>query len=262
MPAGASVQRSYTKGDLSESIVGLDMHLDGVSLRRYSKDDYRMFNIFINKLGRIMGKKTVVGKERILETAARLFIKQGYKAVSIRDIARACHVTNAALYYYFPSKEALFWEVIHHHLLQLAEVLDQARQNAAPHPKAQLQAMLTAYTEWVLKKRASFFALRRDIGEIAKGQDEASPRPFLRLATIVIEPFEKVLQQAQASELVIAPPHEATLSNILLAMLHGALHSQKDNSDPRAMAEETAAWVVEVFWRGVARPSDGRGETP
>ncbi len=209
-----------------------------------------------------MSKNPAVGKERILETAARLFIKQGYKAVSTRDIARACNVTNAALYYYFPSKEALFWEVIHHHLAQLAEALEQARQKSAPHPKTQLQAMLTTYAEWVLQRRASFFALRRDIGEIAKKQNQDASRPFLRLASVIIEPFETVLRQAEDEGMVMPPPQGATLGNVLLAMLHGVLHSREDVADPRAVAEETAAWVVEVFWRGVAIPTNPTGETP
>jgi AcrR family transcriptional regulator len=44
-----------------------------------------------------------------LVTAAReLFVQRGYAAVSTSDIARAAAVTRNALYYHFPTKEAVF----------------------------------------------------------------------------------------------------------------------------------------------------------
>ena len=48
------------------------------------------------------------GRDAILDTSAKLFSQHGYKEVSIRDIAQACGMTNAALYYHFKNKEDLF----------------------------------------------------------------------------------------------------------------------------------------------------------
>jgi AcrR family transcriptional regulator len=46
-------------------------------------------------------------RERILQAALDLFRDRGYEATSLREIAQAVGVTKAALYYYFPSKEAM-----------------------------------------------------------------------------------------------------------------------------------------------------------
>ena len=46
-------------------------------------------------------------RERILQVALDLFRDRGYEATSLREIAQAVGVTKAALYYYFPSKEAM-----------------------------------------------------------------------------------------------------------------------------------------------------------
>jgi len=59
------------------------------------------------------------GKQRILEVAEKLFTEHGYRDVSIRNIASACEVTNAALYYHFSSKAALFDEVMELHAARL-----------------------------------------------------------------------------------------------------------------------------------------------
>lgn len=47
----------------------------------------------------------------ILDTATRLFAKQGYQETSMRDIAREAELGKATLYYYYPTKEAIYQEI-------------------------------------------------------------------------------------------------------------------------------------------------------
>lgn len=46
-------------------------------------------------------------RRRILKTALSLFSRHGFHGASIRDIARAVGLTEAAIYYHFPSKRAI-----------------------------------------------------------------------------------------------------------------------------------------------------------
>ncbi len=48
----------------------------------------------------------------VLETAARLICDKGYEAASVNDIAEACGLTKAGLYYYIRSKEDLLLEIM------------------------------------------------------------------------------------------------------------------------------------------------------
>lgn len=50
--------------------------------------------------------------DRILSASLRLFADQGYAATSVRQIARAVGVTDAALYAHFPSKQSIFDRLI------------------------------------------------------------------------------------------------------------------------------------------------------
>lgn len=50
-------------------------------------------------------------REQIISVAAALFSEKGYDRTSMRDIAAATGILSGSLYYYFPSKEALFLEV-------------------------------------------------------------------------------------------------------------------------------------------------------
>jgi AcrR family transcriptional regulator len=46
-------------------------------------------------------------RDAVLDAARRLFTERGFDGTSMRDIAAEVGVTNAALYYHFPSKDAM-----------------------------------------------------------------------------------------------------------------------------------------------------------
>jgi AcrR family transcriptional regulator len=52
-------------------------------------------------------------KEKIMETAAKLFAEQGYAATSLRQIIAEAGVNLAAVHYHFGSKEELLDELVH-----------------------------------------------------------------------------------------------------------------------------------------------------
>jgi AcrR family transcriptional regulator len=63
-------------------------------------------------------------RETIIDVAAELFQKQGYTATSVRQIAEAVGVTEAALYYHFKDgKRALLGAVLEDHMPDLEEAL-------------------------------------------------------------------------------------------------------------------------------------------
>ncbi len=55
---------------------------------------------------------TTKGKERILDAAAKLFYKNGYKATGVEAIAKASDVTKATLYHHFANKEEIIQETL------------------------------------------------------------------------------------------------------------------------------------------------------
>ncbi|NMB41610.1 MAG: TetR/AcrR family transcriptional regulator [Firmicutes bacterium] len=53
-------------------------------------------------------------KQKIIQTAVRLFNEKSFSATSVQDIADALNVTKAALYYYVSSKEEILYEIFDH----------------------------------------------------------------------------------------------------------------------------------------------------
>ena len=56
--------------------------------------------------------KTISRKEEIISVASRLFNEKGYKAVSMRDIAKAMEIKAASLYNHIKSKQEILSEII------------------------------------------------------------------------------------------------------------------------------------------------------
>lgn len=82
--------------------------------------------------------------ELIIKTARELFMKKGYRAVTTREIAKACKITQPALYYYFPDKEALYIAMIEKHVEKVGARL----RSVVKHPVSeQLEQMFTVLSE-------------------------------------------------------------------------------------------------------------------
>lgn len=78
-----------------------------------------------------------------MRTAVGLMGERGYDGTSTRDIAAACDVTVAALYYHFPSKLDLLREFLHEaHDVVLAR-LARAIDAAGPAPRDRLDAAVS-----------------------------------------------------------------------------------------------------------------------
>lgn len=199
-----------------------------------------------------------IGRERILQVAEEMFASQGYRAVSIRDIARACGVTNAALYYHFPSKAALFREVMLRHLEALQQRLRNA-QAAEPTFQAKLRAMLEVYAATVHEYRTSMFALRRDIGAWKDAPPEERRALFRQAWQTVVEPFATVLQEALQQGQIRPVAQAPTLATMLLGLLAGTLYHPPMLHEPDI--SQAVEQSLEVFLHGLeVEPFSTQGE--
>lgn len=185
------------------------------------------------------------GKQNLLEVAEQLFTERGYHAVSIREIAQACGVTNAALYYHFPSKEALFDEVLSHHVGQLAARMTAAAAQASA-PREQVIAMLYEYAAQVAERRSLLFSLRRH------PETGHNPESYNRLIRHMFEPFEQTLQTAITRGELRPLPEGYSPAALLLGLFHGMLQHRKScDSGEFQLSLEDVRLAVEIFWDGM-----------
>lgn len=88
----------------------------------------------------LKGTPFINTKEKILQTAMKLFAQNGYEAVSIKDIADQLSLTKAALYKHYQSKRDIFDQIV-----ARMEEQDAKRARAYEMPESPAEKDLEAY---------------------------------------------------------------------------------------------------------------------
>ncbi|OGO39999.1 MAG: hypothetical protein A2Z03_09115 [Chloroflexi bacterium RBG_16_56_8] len=187
------------------------------------------------------------GRESIVEVSARLFSQKGYKGVSIRDIAQACGVTNAALYYHFKNKEDLYLAVLRHNhgkvMHSVAEAVDASRDLPS-----RLKALVLRYAQAMCGQRQSFQAVRRDLSNIDNAR---AGKLFGEIRAGFMRPIQQVIETGQADGQIVAGD-----SLLFARLLHGmivALTFEGKLGRQNRLTTDEADAVVGVFLNGVGR---------
>src|SRR4051812_43234184 len=83
--------------------------------------------------------------EAIRAAAFTQFAERGYPVVTVRDIMKACGLTQGALYNHFKSKDELLHDIITSTQAELERLCSQAVADAGDDPRAQLAAFVRVY---------------------------------------------------------------------------------------------------------------------
>ena len=89
-------------------------------------------------------------RAEICRAAARIFRDRGFDGTAVSDIARALQMTKAGLYHYFPSKEAMLFEIMTFGLERMQEeVIAPALK--MQDPEARLRQMLLQHARIITR---------------------------------------------------------------------------------------------------------------
>jgi AcrR family transcriptional regulator len=186
------------------------------------------------------------GRQKILAVAEDLFIEQGYNAVSIRDIAERCDVTNAALYYHFPSKMALFAEVLEHHAKRVNDRMQLAYREEGSY-REKLTRMLLEYANMIKDRRPPFHLLHLHI----EGMDRKTKMEYIRsLVYATILPIEALLKDAILAGELKTVPGGYSAAALLVGMVNGQMQYAHACGNGVIGAEEVK-FIVDLFWDGL-----------
>ena len=186
------------------------------------------------------------GAQRILDSAAELFLRQGYAPTSLRDIAGRAGMKAGSLYYHFDSKEDLLASILRRGMavmvdafeITAAETLGAApRDRVAAHVRAHLGALFEhgPYTAaHVITFPMAPESVRAEIVPLRDSYEG-------RWASLLIE-----LQGTGA----IAADVNSGLARLLL---FGAMNTTIEWFDPsRSSLDDLAHAIIRQFWDGVS----------
>jgi AcrR family transcriptional regulator len=172
-------------------------------------------------------------RQRIAETAHRLFGERGFDGVTVAEVARGAEVSEATLFNYFPTKEDLFYsglEAFGDHLIEAV------RNRPAGEPA------LVAMRSVVLKGGGQ---LERIAAGDRVALDRARATARIISSSPVLRDREQRVLAAIAGELgaVLGPPGDTVaraMANALMGV-HGAL---VDYARQRLLADDRPAAIM------------------
>src|SRR5512143_3853877 len=187
------------------------------------------------------------GKGSILETSAKLFGEKGYKGVSIRDIAQACGLTNAALYYHFKNKDDLYLAVLQDAHQRAVATLDAAARSGGS-VRSRLKQLVDRYFEVMLAQRQSFQMLWRDLKNV---DDVRASKLYADMRAGFMRPIRETIEAAQAKGEMVGGDAQL-YARLLHGMMIALTFEGRQNSKARVTSDQVDA-LVKVFLEGVGK---------
>ena len=120
--------------------------------------------------------------------AFQQFAERGYPVVTVRDIMKACGLTQGALYNHFKSKDELLHDIIASTQGELERICQQAVAGAGDDPRAKLAAFVRVYVMRHCRLRVEALVANREIGwlDAARVADIRRSRRAIRDVVVAI----------------------------------------------------------------------------
>jgi Transcriptional regulator len=203
-----------------------------------------MANTTARKLNEI--PRRAVGRDGVLDIAARLFREQGYGSVSLRKIAEAAGIKAGSIYYHFGSKDEIVAGVLDAGIQVVHESMRQA-VSALPEgsgAEAILRAAIGAHLRALLDVSDYSSANVRIFGQVPQSVRDAN----LHTRRAYEAEWDNLLSRLQADG---ALKSDVDIRRLRL-MLIGALNATLEWFDPhRGSAEALSRTYADVFLNGI-----------
>lgn len=205
---------------------------------------------------RVLDEEAAETRSTILRTAEQLFMAHGYRAVSTRQIADACGLTQPALYHYFADKQSLYIEVIKESIAKTRMALERmVRRHES------IQQRLRRIVRYLLNSSPQDLGMM--LHDIRQELDASSQERLGELfQSGIIGPlaslFEEGLQQGYLRSQEQGGTDAVTAAYMLMYLLSGDLSRSSRRGSPES-GHEHAEMITQFFLYGLASTGQGDG---
>jgi AcrR family transcriptional regulator len=195
-------------------------------------------------------------RERILDAARKMFVRQGYEATTMRAIADKIEYTPTAIYHHFRNKDALLTELASSDFRALAAAFQKIGR--IEDPLERLQRVGEAYVEFALTHpmQYQFMFMTPKPDAVSKSMVTMHGDPTQDAYTILHDVCADVIASGRLRA-DVTDAHE--LAQMLWSSTHGILALQitkKEGPIPWRDARKTARRISEAIIRGLHRDFD------
>lgn len=165
-------------------------------------------------MGRKEKKTTKINREKILFTAARLMKERGVSNISLSDIAKAVKISKGTLYYYYPSKHDLVFDIaeqsMNHMTQKIFQWLEKSKEDVPP------SEILKIVFDTILRAKSRgqihFYLMLEALSD--ESLRERFCQEYAKWKEMILDGLNRILPQGKENSL---------LSQIILASIYGFL---------------------------------------
>ena len=178
-------------------------------------------------------------RRQLLDVSCQVFAERGFHATSMDDVASKAGVTKPVLYQHFPSKRALFVELLDDVGRQLLGELAVATRGVTTG-RERVEAGFAAYFRFVTGNEAAFRLL---FGAGARNDVE-----FTEIVERVLDDSAEAI--SQLIDIQGTPEHRRVLAHALIGIAEA---TSRDALTDEGLLDPTllAQWVSELAWFGL-----------
>jgi AcrR family transcriptional regulator len=179
-------------------------------------------------------------RQQLFEVARERFAQQGFHATSMDEIAEAAGVTKPVLYQHFPSKRALYVELLEETGRQLLSTLADATARAGSL-RERVELGFRAYFRFAVGNRSAFLFL---LGTSLRSDPE-----FARIVEEILDAAAETI--ATLIEIPAPDAQRQMLANAIVGMAESV--GLRVLRDPAAIvdSDQLAKWISELAWFGL-----------
>lgn len=159
-----------------------------------------------------------VTRERILELAEELILTKGYNGFSYQDISTVMGIKNAAVHYYFPSKENLGTSILKTNIQRFEEMIENM-QNRDFDEHQQLESFMKIYLK---SNRENKICLIGSLGTDINTLSEPMRAELQKMVDRIVSWLQATLEAGRAKDLFnFQPSARDQALHILAALVAG-----------------------------------------
>jgi AcrR family transcriptional regulator len=179
-------------------------------------------------------------RQQLFEVARERFAQQGFHATSMDEIAEAAGVTKPVLYQHFPSKRALYVELLEETGRQLLSTLADATARAESL-RERVELGFRAYFRFAVGNRSAFLFL---LGTSLRSDPE-----FARIVEEILDAAAETI--ATLIEIPAPDAQRQMLANAIVGMAESV--GLRVLREPGAIvdSDQLAQWISELAWFGL-----------
>jgi AcrR family transcriptional regulator len=188
-------------------------------------------------------------RERIVEAAMKRFVRQGFEATTVDQIAEDADVAQKTFFNYFPTKQALFHQLAAERIDEFCQILEEERE-AQGGTQEKLEHCFLRLSELLEERKR----LARDL--ILEIMRNSLPGGSAEELSKLHAPFEAILRDGQAAGDV----REDSPVDFLAEMVLGGFNTVMNNwlNIPDYPVKDRLAQTAGFFAEAVSPPASAR----